>query len=91
MTPIRDGVEFLAHLDTERLTDFLRNHDLELKKQLYEQFSVPEYWIVDPENQTIKRYSLGENGTFADPEVFTESITFDGILGGAVVDLKRVW
>ncbi len=75
----------------EILSPANRKHDLELKKQLYEQFSVPEYWIVDPENQTIKRYRLGENGTFSDPEVFTDSITFYSIPGGAIVDLKRVW
>jgi len=84
-------IKGVPDLVIEILSPSNRKHDLELKKQLYEQFSVPEYWIVDPENQTIQRYRLGENGTFIDPEVFTDSITFDSIPGGAVVDLKRVW
>ncbi len=31
------------------------------KKNLYEQFAVPEYWIVDPQNTTIEIYRLQNN------------------------------
>ena len=75
----------------EILSPSNRKHDLELKKQLYEQSGIPEYWIVDPENQTVTQYRLSKGGTFASPVVFTDSIAFDGIPGGAVVDLMRVW
>ncbi len=84
-------IKGVPDLVIEILSPSNRNHDLELKKQLYEQSGVPEYWIVDPENQTVTQYRLGEGGTFAPPLVFTESITFDGIPGGATVDLHRVW
>jgi Uma2 family endonuclease len=30
-----------------------REHDLVIKKNLYERYGVKEYWIVDPENKTI--------------------------------------
>ncbi|HQX48903.1 MAG TPA: Uma2 family endonuclease [Planctomycetaceae bacterium] len=84
-------IKGVPDLVIEILSPSNRKHDLELKKQLYEQSGVPEYWIVDPENQTVSRYRLDEGGTFAAHVVFTESITFDGIPGGAIVDLKRVW
>ena len=75
----------------EILSPSNRKHDLELKKQLYEQFAVTEYWIVDPENQTVSQYQPGTDGTFAAPNILTESITFNGIPSGAKVNLKRVW
>ena len=84
-------IKGIPDLVIEILSPSNRKHDLELKKQLYEQSSVPEYWIVDPENQTVTRHCLSEGGTFATPTVFTESITFNGIPGGATVDLTRVW
>lgn len=31
------------------------------KKDLYEQFAIPEYWIVDPQNATIEVYRLQNN------------------------------
>ncbi|MDX1942898.1 MAG: Uma2 family endonuclease [Saprospiraceae bacterium] len=31
------------------------------KKDLYERFAVPEYWIVDPQNMTIEIYKLQNN------------------------------
>ena len=33
------------------------------KKDLYEQFGVKEYWIIDPEAQTIEVFAL-ENNAF---------------------------
>lgn len=84
-------IKGVPDLVIEILSPSSRKHDLELKKQLYEQSSAPEYWIVDPENQTVTMYRLSEAGTFTNPTVFTESITFHGIPGGATVDLSRVW
>jgi Uma2 family endonuclease len=84
-------IKGVPNLVIEILSPSNRKHDLELKKQLYEQSGVPEYWIVDPENQTVTQYRLSEGGTFAAPTVFADSITFNGIPGRAVVDLTRVW
>ncbi|MEJ7596092.1 MAG: Uma2 family endonuclease [Planctomycetaceae bacterium] len=81
-------IKGVPDLVIEILSPSNRKHDLELKNRLYEQSGVPEYWIVDPENQSVTQYRLGEDSTFANPVVFTESITFEGIPGGAVVDLE---
>ncbi len=75
----------------EILSPSNRRHDTELKKQLYEQFGVPEYWIVDPDECVVSRYLLQESGKFGEPTIFNDAISFDGIDGGAIVDLIRVW
>lgn len=37
-----------------------REHDLVVKKNLYERFGVKEYWIVDPEDKSTFVYQLNE-------------------------------
>jgi Uma2 family endonuclease len=34
------------------------------KRDVYERFSIPEYWIADPQNQLIEVYALGEGGRY---------------------------
>lgn len=75
----------------EILSPSNRKHDTELKKQLYEQFAVPEYWIVDPDECVVVRYPLDETARFGNSIEFKDAITFDGVPGGATVDLTRVW
>lgn len=75
----------------EILSPSNRKHNTELKKQLYEQFAVPEYWIVDPDECVVVRYRLDDTGKFGQLTEFKDAITFDGLPGGAVVDLTRVW
>ncbi|MCA9011853.1 MAG: Uma2 family endonuclease, partial [Planctomycetaceae bacterium] len=75
----------------EILSPSNRKYDTELKKQLYEQFGVPEYWIVDPDECLVSRYLLDAAGRFSDAVEFKETIIFDRIPGGAIVDLTRVW
>ncbi len=42
----------------EILSEGNRRHDEVVKRKLYEGFGVKEYWIVDPELETIKVYRL---------------------------------
>lgn len=42
----------------EILSEGNRRHDEVVKRQLYERYGVQEYWIVDPELETVKIYRL---------------------------------
>ncbi len=46
----------------EILSPGTRNRDLEIKRKIYAGFGVPEYWIVDPEAETIDVLVLGDQG-----------------------------
>jgi len=81
----------IPDLVIEILSPSNRKHDTELKKQFYEQFAVPEYWIVDPDECVVVSYRLNETGRFGESTNFKDAITFEGIPNGATVDLTRVW
>ena len=46
-----------------------RQRDEVLKRQLYERFGVTEYWLVDPEAETVKTYRL-ENQAYGGAALF---------------------
>ncbi|MBL8809795.1 MAG: Uma2 family endonuclease [Planctomycetaceae bacterium] len=89
ITPTR--VKGVPDLVIEVLSASQRAHDLQLKKQLYEQAGVPEYWIVDPENQTATKYVLTTAMVYDEGTVETAEITWKSSVGDFPVDLVRVW
>jgi Uma2 family endonuclease len=46
----------------EILSPSSRKKDLEVKRKLYARFGIQEYWIVDPEAETIGVLACGEQG-----------------------------
>jgi Uma2 family endonuclease len=63
--------------------------DLELKKNLYQGFGVPEYWVVLTEEDTVEKYVL-DGRAYVLAGRFRDSIEFGGI-SGVKVDLTKVW
>ncbi|WAM34434.1 Uma2 family endonuclease [Caldicellulosiruptor morganii] len=47
------------------------SHDYIRKLNLYTQFKVKEYWIVNPQNQTILVYQLKDNQDYLPPSLYT--------------------
>jgi Uma2 family endonuclease len=65
--------------------------DLKIKFNLYEKSGVTEYWIVDPNNQTVVVYKMGQNQEYGRPDVYTfEDSVQVGIFEGLAIDLKMV-
>ncbi|MEM1122131.1 MAG: Uma2 family endonuclease [Bacteroidota bacterium] len=52
------GIRGTPDLVVEIISPSSYKRDHFTKKKLYEQFGIPEYWIVDPLNQSIEIYTL---------------------------------
>ena len=89
VTPTK--IKGVPELVVEILSPSTRDRDLQLKKQLYEQNGVAEYWIVDADNQNVARHGLQKAGTYGQPSQHETEIEF--IVGETTVtvDLRRVW
>ena len=46
----------------EIISESTRKTDEIIKRKLYERYGVPEYWIVDPELETVKVYRMTLEG-----------------------------
>ena len=78
-------------LVVEVLSASTRRRDETLKRQLYEQYQVPEYWIVDPDAHIVQQLRLAEDRTFEKALQTTETIIYGAVPNGALIDLTRVW
>jgi Uma2 family endonuclease len=58
-----DGIQGHPDLIAEVLSPSTFRHDRKEKMKMYLQFGVPEYWIVDPKNQSVEVYFL-ENDSY---------------------------
>lgn len=54
----RRGVEGPPDLVVEILSDWSIKRDKVKKTKVYAKFGIPEYWIVDPANETLEQYTL---------------------------------
>ncbi len=60
-------------LVVEILSPGTRKTDEVTKRKLYERFDVQEYWVVDPELETIKVYRRGDGGFARAAELAAEA------------------
>ena len=67
------------------------SHDYIRKLNLYTQFKVKEYWIVNPKNQTILVYRLKDNEDYLPPEAYTFNDKVKvGIFEDLVIDFAQI-
>ena len=57
-----DNVQGPPNLVVEILSPSAANRDRTLKRALYAQYGVPEYWLVDPDARTVTVLRLGAAG-----------------------------
>ena len=57
-----DKIYGAPDLVVEVLSPSTSKKDLTVKKDLYERYGVPEYWIISPKEKSVQVYLLKENG-----------------------------
>jgi Uma2 family endonuclease len=73
----------------EILSDSNPDYDRVLKLEMYQRVGVPEYWIVDPEEEFVEAYVLAE-GRLKLVNTYRETIQV-ATMSGIKVDLNQVW
>ena len=87
------NVQGAPDLLIEVLSEFNRRQDEVVKRRLYEQFSVKEYWVVDPELEIIKTYRLTD-GQYRKPYMLmrdNDDTLASDLLPGFTCDLAEIF
>lgn len=75
----------------EVVSEYNPFHDYIRKLNLYNQYKVKEYWIVNPNNQTILVYRLKDNEDYLPPEVYTFNDKVNvGIFEDLIIDFAQI-
>lgn len=84
------GLEGAPDLVVEVLSPSTGYYDLTQKREVYERTGVREYWIVDPETQTVEVLTLEEDG-YRTAAKAREGRVASVLLGGFEVGLERLF
>ena len=85
------NIQGAPDLLVEILSEGTSTRDRRQKFSLYERFGVPEYWIVDPESQTVQVFRLS-GGKYPDPLEFRKDDTLTSpVLPGLSIPLSGVF
>ena len=75
----------------EVLSPGTEERDSNYKKTLYARYGAREYWIVDPDRNTLDRFVLGSNG-FAPPVQLSAENTFTSpLLPDLLIECREIF
>jgi len=66
-------------------------HDRIIKFRLYQKAGVREYWIVDPDTQSIQTCTLNEDGFYVTAVYSDTDIVPVNVLSGCVIHLQEIF
>lgn len=88
----RYGCKGAPDLIIEVLSPSTQRHDQLVKLNLYQRAGVKEYWIVDPQNSTVRVMLRTDAGIFQTHEVWQQNdVAKVNVLDGCFVELSKVF
>lgn len=88
----KHGCKGAPDMIVEVLSPSTQRHDQLVKLNLYQRAGVREYWIVDPENKTVRVLLQTGEGTLWTHEVYRrEDVAKVNVLEGCFIELSKVF
>ena len=66
------------------------DYDMNIKKQIYQKYGIPEYWVVFPLEKTVVVYNL-EDGEYKGTNYIKEGVIKSAAIKNLTVDLAKVF
>lgn len=88
---VREGIRGIPDLCVEILSGGTEDLDRGAKRLLYARFGVTEYWIVDPEANTVEVYRLQENASTPARRFAASDALVTALLPGLSIALSDVF
>jgi Uma2 family endonuclease len=86
------GCQGAPDLVIEILSPGNSKKEMRTKKQLYEENGIREYWVIDPERETVHQFVLGDSDVYAPPIIYvSEEIVYCSIFEELVVPLDKIF
>ena len=88
----KQGCKQAPDLVVEILSPGNSKKEMSDKFELYQNAGIPEYWLVDPERETVVIYQLGEDQQYFTRQPFTSDDTLTSpLLKGLKIDLSEIF
>lgn len=83
-------VEGAPSLAVEIISSSTSRYDRETKRSIYARYGIPEYWLIDPNAQSMTIFSDPQNGRFL-TETEASDVAISVTIPGLSVDLSAVF
>lgn len=87
----RHGCKGAPDLIIEILSPSTRRHDRLVKLNLYQRAEVREYWIVDPDNESVQVFTLDGGALKIREDYGREDVAKVNVLDGCFIELSKVF
>lgn len=87
----RHGCKGAPDLIIEILSPSTRRHDRLVKLNLYQRAGVREYWMVDPDNESVQVFTLDGDALKIREDYGCEDVAKVNVLDGCFIELSKVF